>query len=157
MTTKKVTISGHEFDISLPYAEGHTLTAIEAAQLNQTRAENVANNCRKKVKELIEAGDVAEATNIVTAYDAEYTFAAPSTGSGRRSMDPVEREARKLARDYIRQTLAEETPPRKLSDVDKDALEAKVAEIAANDEVLKVARKTVADRNKLADIEISLG
>ena len=47
MTSKTITILGEKFEITAPYAEGQTLTAVEARVLNQTRAENIGNNLRK--------------------------------------------------------------------------------------------------------------
>ena len=39
-----VTIAGAEFTVPAPFAEGHTLTAGEAAALNQLTRENVRNS-----------------------------------------------------------------------------------------------------------------
>ena len=44
---KTISISGQAFDVSTPYAAGHTLTEAEAKVLNQTRAENIGNNFRR--------------------------------------------------------------------------------------------------------------
>lgn len=144
METKLKIIDGHEFQISQPYTEGHALTAVEARVLNQVRSENIANNMRKIVKEkgADAAGDVAE-------YDASYTFAMPREG-GRKVVDPVEREARAIARDAIRQKLAE--TGRKLKDIDPGKLDEAIDNLVENnEEIRKLAKKRVADKAKAAE------
>lgn len=146
--TKNKIIAGIEFPISQPYAAGHQLTDVEARVLNQVRAENIANNMRKIVREKGEA-----AAEEVAAYDASYTFTVPSTGT-RRTVDPVEREARAIARDAIRTRLAEDN--RRLKDIDPAKLNAAIDTlIETNEEIIKIARKRVADKAKAA--ETSLG
>lgn len=100
MTSKTITILGEKFEITAPYAEGQTLTAVEARVLNQTRAENIGNNLRKVVKEAQEKNDLSGVAEKVAAFDAEYTFSMPGQ-SAPRIVDPVEREALKLAREYV--------------------------------------------------------
>ncbi len=153
METKSKIIHGTAFEISQPYAEGHILTAAEARALNQVRSENIGNNVREKLKELLDAGDTAAATTLVAERDAEYVFNM-SSGSGAVKRDPIETEARKIARDLIKESLA--ASGRKLSTVPqgeteeswKEKLEAETDRIAAMDDVLKVAKKNVADKQK---------
>ncbi len=146
--TKQIMIQGVTFEVTTPYDEGHVLTAIEAKVLNQTRSENVRNNCAKFVKE---HGDSQDASDHVAKYDNEYEFTVAGTGAGRR-MDPVEREARSIARDAIRAKLAEDG--RKLKDIDPDDLETALEQVAAKDEVIKLAKKRIADKAKLAETAI---
>ncbi len=162
---KSVIIAGHSFDLSVPYAAGHVLTEGESRALNQVRHENIRNNKAKAVKE---AGDDAAKLEALRAeiakYDAEYEF--PVAGTPATRMDPLEREARATAKDYIKAKLAEKG--RKPSDVpagmtkeDWDAkYEAEVARLAATDEVLKIAKKALdAKAKRLASIgdELDLG
>lgn len=147
---KTKTIAGEQFSINQPYEAGHTLTEAEAKQLNQTRSENVGNNCRKKVQELVEAGDVAGAQKFVKDYDKSYEFTLATVGAGR--LDPVEREARKLARDAIRAKLAE--VGKKIKDVDKEKLEALIDKTAENPEIIKAAKKVVEDKKKAVDVSL---
>lgn len=87
-----------------PYSAGpHELSAGEASALNQTIAENISNNLRKKLVEGNPDTDRpwtdAEAQAIVDAYLAEYEIGVRRAGTGTaRVTDPVEREARKIAR-----------------------------------------------------------
>ena len=148
---KNITIAGEVFEISEPYAEGHVISTIEATRLNQLRGENIANNMRKAVKSAVTANNVAEIRREIVDYDAEYEFTAVVAG-GRRTMDPVERECRAIARDSIKKNLAEESPPRKLKDIDPpEKLEAAIAEISERDVVVKLAKKRVAEKQKLVE------
>jgi len=139
---KKISISGETFDVSEPYEEGHRISAVEAKVLNQTRAENIGNNFRAEVKKARENGQgLEELRDKLAEYDSQYTFSMG--GSARQPVDPVEREARKIARDAIRAQLASEG--RKIKDVDAERLEAAIDQVAFQDDVLKLAKKRVAD------------
>ena len=146
--TKSKVIAGHEFKITQPYTAGHTLTEIEAKVLNQVRSENIGNNVRKAVVELLEAQDTAGAEALVAERDAEYEFSTPSAGG--RKLDPVEREARKVARDAIRAKLSDDG--RKLSDIDKEKLEEAIDNaIEKNSWIMDEAKKRVNARKKFAE------
>lgn len=88
-----------------PYAAGtHELTAGEASALNQTIAENLSNNLRAKLTdgnpdENDRQWTPEEAQAIVDKYLEDYEIGVRRAGSGAaRVTDPVEREARKIAR-----------------------------------------------------------
>ena len=101
---------GPSFTVQVPqpYAAGpHELTEGEASALNQTVAENLSNNLRAKLIEgqTDEQGNVTgphtpeSAQALVDAYLATYEIGVRRAGSGAaRVTDPVEREARKIAR-----------------------------------------------------------
>ena len=146
--TKQIMIQSVTFEVATPYDEGHVLTAIEAKVLNQTRCENVRNNCAKFVKE---HGESQATKEHVATYDIGYEFTVAGTGASRR-MDPIEREARSIARDAIRAKLAEDG--RKLKDIAPDDLENALEQVAAKDEVIKLAKKRIADKAKLAETAI---
>lgn len=162
METKSKVINGQSFEISQPYVAGHILTELEAKVLNQTRSENVGNNVRAKIK-LMQDGDEKTAPSspeeiaaYVTSFDAEYVFRTVSEGAG-RSIDPYEREARKIARDLLKDHLAQTgrkitVAPEGMSDEDwKDKIESEVDNIASSEGVLKAARKNVDAKKKQAD------
>lgn len=104
------TISGFKVSIPAPYAAGtHTLTEGEASALNQTIAENISNNLRQRLVDGVTEGEGDSATNraytedeaqrVVDLYIADYEVGVRRAGSGEpRVTDPVEREARKIAR-----------------------------------------------------------
>lgn len=114
MTSRgSIDIYGLSFDVGAPYAEGHTLTSHEAAVLNQTRAENVSNNFRSSVKEMLEKHSVQKASELpeeamqalrsdFSELDSEYEF---GVRRGRVS-DPVEAEARRIAKEALRAALS---------------------------------------------------
>ena len=150
------TINGQQFEISEPYAEGHVCSAIEARVLNQTRSENVGNNTRAKIKEMQEANNSEqEIADYVSGVDAEYQFTAAGVSSARK-LDPVEREAVKIARELLKAHLA--TSGRKITVAPEgttdeeweDKVTSEVERIAALDEVVKAAKKNVDAKNKQA-------
>lgn len=155
--TKTKTIEGKNFEISQPYEEGHVLTAIEARVLNQTRSENIGNNVRAKLKEAIEQGaSDAQLASLVAEVDAAYAFTAAGTRAAAR-LDPYEREARKIARELLKNHLAESgrkltvAPDGVTQEEWDEKIEAEVDRIATIDTVLEAAKKEVDARKKRAD------
>lgn len=152
--TKTKDIAGQSFEISTPFAEGHVLTEAEARALNQVRSENIGNNVRAKVKELIEAGKVDEAVALVAEKDASYVFTLAGVAASAK-LSPEEKEARAMAKDILRAKLAEKglklTPA---EGIDKEAWDAKVEgwleQIVSKPEIQKAAKKAVADRSNRA-------
>lgn len=150
------TINGMEFEISQPYAEGHSCTAAEARALNQTRSENIGNNARAKIKEMLEKSESEDAIReFVAGLDANYIFTLAGVSASRK-LDPVEREANKLARELLKDHLA--TTGRKLTKAPDgmtdeewdDKVAAQIEQIATNPEVLKAAKKNVDAKAKQA-------
>lgn len=164
--SKNKIIEGETFLITQPYDEGHVLSAAEARALNQLRGENIGNNLRKQIKDAKEKGDTSNIADLVAKYDAEYSFALPGQSTP-RSTDPVERECRALAKDYIKTQLAAQG--RKLSDVPaaisaqypdnaeaakqawEDKLEANIAKVMADESTIKLAKQRVAAKKKAAE------
>lgn len=150
------TINGMEFEISQPYAEGHQCTAAEARALNQTRSENIGNNTRAKIKEMIENGNPEQDIyDYVSGVDAEYVFTLAGVSASRK-LDPVEREANKLARELLKDHLAQSgrkltVAPEGMTKEDwEDKVASEVERIAALPEVLKAAQKNVDAKAKQA-------
>lgn len=148
-------IQGHQFTVADKYAAGHTLTEIEASVLNQTRRENLRNNFAKQVKEAEnDAGELtkkqhADLQTKLDEYASEYEFNL----AGGRAGDPIEREARVLARAAITAQLKK--AGKSVKDVDKDALTAKVNEIAStNEQILAMAKKNVEQRKAAESVTI---
>lgn len=143
---KTISIGGRPFEVSDPYVEGYTINAAEAKVLNQTRAENIGNNFRRLVKD---AGDdeakLVDVARQLAEYDEKYTFSMGG-GVARQPIDPIEREARKIARDAIKAELA--GAGRKIKDVDAERLEAAIDRVATQEDVLKLAKKRVAEMKK---------
>lgn len=157
METKTKTIEGRNFEISQPYVEGHTISAIEARVLNQTRSENIGNNVRAKLKTAIEEGQPDDAlAQLVAELDSTYEFTAAGARAAAK-LDPYEREARKMARELIKQNLAESgrklnTAPEGMTDEEwEEKIEAETDRIATLDVVIDAAKKEVDARKKRAD------
>jgi len=155
MSEKTIVIQGVQVTISTPYAEGHQVTAAEAKALNQVRAENIRNNMAAKVKEI--KGDAEELNqdqlnaiaDAVSQYDREYEFSMASAGGGGRTTDPLEAEAKSLARKLVSE--AARNQGLKLKDIPKERLDAKIAEVMEMEEVQKQAKENLKKKQKLAD------
>lgn len=150
------TINGLQFELSAPYAEGHAISAIEARVLNQTRAENIGNNTRAKIKEMQDANaSEQEIQDFVAQVDASYEFTAAGVSASRK-LDPVEREAVKIAREALKAHLSQTgrkitVAPEGLSDDEwEEKVQSEIDRISALDEVVKQAKKAVDAKNKQA-------
>jgi hypothetical protein len=156
--TKEATIAGAVFNISQPYAAGHTLTELEANVLNQTRTENVRNNTAKKIKPLLDEGKLDEATALVAEYDGSYEFTAAREGAAK--LDPIEKESLKIAKEALRAKI--KASGRKVGegegDVSKEKFEAAAAQLAEGEVIRKAAKARLSSQAKLIEsTEIDLG
>lgn len=154
-----ITIQGVKLRVLARYSEGHTLTANEAAALNQTLSENLRNNFASRVKTLKETAE-REGEPIpeevirkeFEEYAAKYEFGARR--AVHVSADPVEKEALKIAKKTVEEKL-------KLNNIDKKALpegrfDKLVQELAARDDVRAIAARRVADLASEALSSISI-
>ena len=154
--SKTITIGGENFEVSIPYAEGHAITAVEAKVLNQTRAENIGNNFRKAVAEAKEKGDLASVTAAIAEYDSAYTFSAGG-GTARTPIDPIEAEAYRIAKTVVKGKIQEKYGTSVKAYVEASAenaakYEAAVEKTAHQDDTLKLAKKAVADKKKVMEV-----
>ena len=151
--TQTVTIQSESFTISAPYLEGHTITEVEAKVLNQTRCENICNNQRKTIKAAKEEGsfDLKVARKAVAAYDAAYSFATGGPAV-RRTLDPIQKEARAIARNVLATKLRE--AGKKMKDQDKDKLATAIEKWAEHPEIIAAATTVVKEREKLANLSL---
>lgn len=127
----KLTIQGLEFEVEAPYKEGDVIDANEASALNQTFVENIRNNfaatikaakaeiCKtngwvtkdgdKEVPDLErvsnDALDMDEINASFVKYVESYEFGTRRVGGTRAPADPVEREARRLAWEKVKELL----------------------------------------------------
>jgi len=153
---KTKVIAGVAFEISQPYAAGHTLTEAEAKTLNQVRSENIGNNLRDKIKELLEKNDEAGAKALVAEKDSTYEFTLASVGATAK-LDPVEREARAIAKDIVKAKLAEKglkinvAPDGESKESWAEKIEANIEKFASHENVLKEAKKAVDAKKKRLD------
>lgn len=157
MNTKTKTINGLAFEISVPYEAGHIVTEAEAKALNQTRAENIGNNLRKKITEMQEAGEPFETiAALVAEADANYIFTLANVSTARK-LDPYEKEAVKIARELIKEHLAASgkkltvAPEGYTQEEWEDKIEGEVERISTSEAVMKAAKKNVDARKKTAE------
>lgn len=165
------TIAGFSVSVPAPYYEGHPLTEGEAKQMNQVLAENISNNLRKRLDDghMIEENGESiqaaftpeEAQAEVDNYIATYEPGVRGAGSGEpRITDPVEREARKIAK--MKAVELVKAHGMKAKDVDLSAITDQIFE--ANQELLmkegaKIvkaleAAKTSGDKMEIAGISL---
>lgn len=152
----QVTIAGEQFEIKAPYAAGHPLNEAEASVLNQTFLENVRNNSAGKIKAAKEVAEkagtvfsvdtflVGEGAEQVTlrqslqAYADAYEFGV-RTARTSEPVDPVQREARAIAKEALAAAMKAKGIKRK--DLTDEQYEAAVAQHAASDKVQKEANR----------------
>lgn len=165
VSLKSMTIQGVSLNVKVPYAEGHVLNANEASTLNQTYLENIRNNSAGKIKKALKAWldapaaegeDAHTEENFVPAdeliadiqsYADTYEFGLKRL-SNLEPADPVEKEARKIAKDIVNTALR--NAGHKVKDVPEDKYEAMVAQVAARE-------TTVAEAKRRIDIAKTIG
>lgn len=151
-----VTINGKTFEATPRYAEGHSLTANEAAALNQVMFENVGNNLRKTIKE----GKTpdAELQKLFNSYVKDYQF---GVRSARAAGDPVAAEAHKMAVAYVKDQIR--GAGKKVADYTTAQINEAASQVVESDPAYtEAAKKTVAQRNalkptKAADLSALIG
>lgn len=151
----QIKIAGHDFNIEDRYAEGHTLTANEAAALNQTRRENVRNNFASKVKKVVEeGGDVTSLQSDFDTFANGYEFGARVVGgASTASRDPVMTEARALARKAIDAALKAEGRSRK--DIAEEKYKAAVEQLAQREDIMEQARTIAEQKKAVANVSLN--
>lgn len=165
--TKPISILEVEgFTVTMPYKAGHTCTEAEAKVLNQTRRENLGNNFRKEVQAFKDGAEgaaksIEELIAAFTDLDSKYEFTIANVGGGSsRRLDPVEREARAAARDYIKTRLGEQG--RKITDVPtgstkeewEDKVETEIERLSQTEEILAYAKSVVKAKSKSAGLQL---
>lgn len=162
MSQKEITIGGAIVSVSQPYAAGHVMNEAEAKSLNQTRSENISNNCRKFVAELNDGSAkvpaftddaLAAIAAHVSEYDAGYEFTLASAGGGRKPVDPLEKECIAIAKNYVTGKIRESG--KMVKDYEKEQIAEMVAKVAANEGIIKAAKASLKQKASLADIELS--
>lgn len=154
---KTRTIAEMTFEIAQPFEEGHVCTAGEAKALNQTRAENVGNNLRKQIEAAKSEGKSEdEIRAMVAEYDAAYELTLTTVATSRK-LDPVEREARAIAKDVLKEHLAKtgrkltKAPEGETDESWKEKVEAQIELIMAKEEVVKAAQKRVKEKQRTSE------
>lgn len=161
-------VAGFTLSVPLPYVTGHIVTEGEASILNQTLGENLSNNLRAKLqagsskdgklktKDTAEVAPTvpftqAEAQAIVDEYVATYNpgVRGEGKGSGPRITDPVERQARALAKAKAEQKIVQ--AGLKKADLDFAAIVEHIF-TTNRDMLMKEAAKMVAAAAKITGV-----
>ena len=156
--SKQVTIAGFEFTVSAPYSVGQVMSDAEAAALNQVRAENIGNNFRATINkaktvttdedgnetETISDEAMAELITALAARDSEYVFNMASVRAAKATLSPLEKESIVVAKAILSGLLAGAGKTAK--EYGKENCDAKIAEFAASDDVIKQAAKRIKER-----------
>lgn len=172
---KSFTVQGVEVDVRIPYVAGQVINEAEASTLNQTFVENIRNNTSTRVKraqkawleaELAEGEEPHTEANFVPseellkeiqAYADSYAFGVKRI-SNLEPADPVEKEARKIARQQINEAL--KARGIKFVGKDRQISEDKYEELLAaqsqKEEVVKEAQRRVNVAKKIGDTELDL-
>jgi hypothetical protein len=159
MQTTQITIQKQLFTVPQPYVEGHTLSAVEASVLNQTFAENLRNNFAAQMKRALEETPPKDLTQTdLDAYAANYKFGVRG-GGPRAFVDPVAREATKLAEATIRAAIKRKKEkdssfdPKSISDENFDEL---VQSLLAQDSTIMEQAKIIVAARSAAVKEVNL-
>ncbi len=141
-----ITISNKPFNVEPRYAEGHVLTNLEAAALNQTFYENLRNNFAKQAKD----GADQEAFD---KYVAAYQFGV-RVGGGGTTRDPVQAQAIAIAKERIK--LQIQRVGKKVSDFTAARLtELAQALIDKDPQIVEIAKARVEELRSMASAELS--
>jgi hypothetical protein len=156
---RDIKIQDIQFTLEDRYAEGHTLTANEALQLNQVRAENIGNNLRSKIKAALALEDEAAKATAMEAVRAEfdeyaksYEFGATVRRSATVQQSPLEKAAEKLAKAVLIANLKASNITFKayVADKGQEYVDAKIDEISAMEEIQAEAKKAVKESERRA-------
>ena len=164
--TQSVRIQGHAFDIPSPFAEGHQLTPHEAAAMNQLFAENVRNNGASKIKAAlakhVKAGHSAESFKLpedvrgaVQTLADTYTFGERKARGTSEPVDPLEREAHRIADEAIRTALKKKAV--KVKDLPKGKFDEMVKTHAKNEKVLAEVKRRLKAKEAVGLEDLGLG
>ena len=165
----ELTIEGVKLSAIAPYQAGHPLTEAEASVLNQTFRENLRNNMAGKISSMLEEAEkvggklnLTDAQSALDAYTAGYEFGVRKAGGGApRVSDPIEREARSIARSKV--TEAVKKKGHKVKDIPVEQfngwIDAVLKKDKDGDQSIWKAAKTIVEAAKEvgADAELDLG
>lgn len=151
-------IMGVSVSVPAPFSTGHVCTDVEAAILNQIMAENIGNNMRAKVKEMLGGTAVAELPDslrasiqsAVSEYAATYELRAGRTGASSTATSPLDKMIRKIVLAALKQKLKEKGI--KWNDVSEEARETMIEKASTNEKIIAAAKKRLAAEEKELDL-----
>ena len=132
-----ITIHGKTYNVSEPYAEGHSLTETEAKALNRARAERLYGLLGAKAKDNTSLGQ-----SDVDAADATFSFDTLARRGGGGMRDPIKAIAMEMAERKVKAAIkakGHNVSDYKMADVTKLAREY----LTANEDSLMGAARAV--------------
>jgi len=164
-TAHDITIQGLIFPARQIFDEGHTLTAVEAGVMNQTRDENLRNNYAAKIKSVLKDAKVEKIDDLSPELKADLLAKFPEfeegyefgSRGGAREVDPVKKQAMLFATDSVKKALMKKG--HKLSEVGVDKIR-EMAEAAVEKYpkfMEKAASVVEARQNAASELDIELG
>jgi hypothetical protein len=163
--SQTIVIDNLSFSAPAPYVEGDQINVAEAGALNQVFAENIRNNFRRRVADAKEAAKtaaeaagqtfdgslseeaIAKLTSDFAEYAAKYEFAGKR--GPRISLDPVTKEAMKIAKDKIKAKMIE--LGKDMKSLTSDALDSLAKDLLAKKpEYMELAKVRIEQLKSLA-------
>lgn len=150
----ETTIAGAVFSVPQPFVSGQSVDEGMARALNQLVRENVRNNLASRLK----GDDPKGLTQAdVDAYVTEYEFGQSRGGNGASALSPVERKARTIAREKVKEALKRKNLKIDVStDQGKEQMERLISQAAARPEIIKEAEKQLRAVEKISLDELDL-
>ncbi len=164
-TSHNITVQGLVYPVREIFEEGHTLSAVEAGVMNQTRDENLRNNYAAKIKAAMKEEKVETASELSDAAQSVLQTSFPTfeeayefgSRGGAREVDPVRKQAILFATDSVKAALQKRG--HKLSEVGTEKIrEMAEAAIEKHPKFLEKAATVVAARTEASKgLEIEIG
>jgi hypothetical protein len=147
-----VVILGAEFSAPQPYHAGHVICEAEAKALNSLLADKLRSSFAAKLRKDFGQGATNIPADRLPAYRVEFaTFAEKYKFQRWTASDPVERAARKIAENIVKERLRQNgLGP---GDLTREEFQSHVSEFAGHAGVLEEARRRV-DATKLVLTDI---
>lgn len=150
---RELSFKGIPIKVPSPFKEGDTLDAAMANTLNQTFGENLRNNVMGKVNKARDENENAYGTPeelqaLLDEYATNYVFSG-AVGGSRSTVDPVERQARKIMRPHVVAALKE--AGHLIKDVEEDRIEDLItAALEMNPHIVDQAKEQIERERELA-------
>lgn len=118
----EITIQGVKFNVPQPYRGGKPLSKNEAVALNQALVDNVRQNFAARMKYAKKKEQPIPGQDEFNAYLSEYEFGVKPARRGTKApVDPVQKEAERLAWEMLKPAIAAAGHEVKGIDPDKKA------------------------------------
>lgn len=149
--TSRFTVQDCAVEVNMPYKEGHVLTFVEALVLNRLRAASIAKRARADIEKVLSNGhdpdeQDKEIQKIVEQEAEVFQFRPRGAGLAKPKLTPLEKEARKLARAYVKRIY--DKKDRSIND-NREQYNEDVGRVAAHPTTIAAAKRLLAQQEKL--------